>query len=121
MDLRAKFTLKLDSFLVGFLSIVYGVQILTHPFILETYAIYEIIREIFDINILGIAFVLLGAGELIGLIFDIAGLKRLSIRGLLFLWLLFLIAFVITPPANTIWILALSNVILAIGATVKEG
>ena len=121
MNLRLLITLKLDSLVVATTSILYGVQLMLYPHILQTYEIYAIIRDIFDNTAIGLAFVVLGLAKLLGIVFNNSLLKRVSIRGLLFLWLVFFIAFLISPPPNTVWIYSLTMVALATGSAFKEG
>lgn len=113
--------LKWDSIVLSISSILYGMQIILFPDILQTYRVYELIREIFDNRIIGTAFVLLGLMKLAGILTSNGKMKSLAIRGLLFVWLLFFISFLVTPPPNTVWVYALTMVALAIGASTKEG
>lgn len=121
MKMRSVLILKLDSIAVALGSILYGVQILLHPSIMETYKIYVLIRELFNNQVLGAFFILLGALKIIGIAINNKLMKRIAIRGLLFLWLLFFIAFIVTPPPNTVWVYAFLMVFLSVGTSVKEG
>lgn len=121
INFRQLFFIKLDSIVIAATSVLYGIQIVRHPFILETYKVYSLIRENFDNRVIGAAFILFGLGKLIGIAIRHKYLKLVCIRGLLFLWLLFFLAFMLTPPPNTVWVFALSMVVLAIGTTIKEG
>lgn len=121
VKMRSVLILKLDSIAVALGSILYGVQILLHPTIMETYKIYVLIRELFNNQVLGAFFILLGTLKIIGIAINNKLMKQIAIRGLLFLWLLFFIAFIITPPPNTVWVYAFLMVFLSVGASVKEG
>ena len=111
----------MDSLVVGLTSVLFGMQLILYPHILQTYKIYTLIREMFDNTIIGACFIVLGLGKIISVIFNIKVLKKISIRGLLFLWLVFFIAFLATPPPNTVWVYSLAMVILATASTFKEG
>lgn len=121
VKMRSVVILKLDSIAVALGSILYGVQILLHPSIMETYKIYVLIRELFNNQVLGAIFIFLGALKIIGIAINNKLMKQIAIRGLLFLWLLFFIAFIVTPPPNTVWVYAFIMVFLSVGASVKEG
>lgn len=121
MNLRLLITLKLDSFVVSLTSILFGMQLILYPHILQTYKIYTLIRELFDNTVIGLAFIILGLAKLIGIWLNNKFLKQFSIRGLLFLWLVFFIAFLISPPPNTVWVYSLAMVTLATGSAFKEG
>ena len=121
MKIRDIFILKMDSFILSFTSVLFGATIFLNPNILDIYKIYSLIRTIFDNKLIGLAFIILGIMKIVGIFIEAPKLKKIAIRGLLFLWLLFFIAFLISPPPNIIWVFALSEVILAIGASIKEG
>lgn len=121
MNLRLLITLKLDSFVVSLTSILFGIQLILYPHILQTYKIYTLIRELFDNTVIGMAFILLGLAKLLGIVLNNKLMKQVSIRGLLFLWLVFFIAFLISPPPNTVWVYSLAMVVLATGSAFKEG
>lgn len=114
------FIFKFDSVVLTVGSFLMGFSLFFFPSILGTYKVYEIIRDIFDNQIIGFAFMFLAMSKFLGILFNWRLVKKIALKGLLFLWLLFLISFLITPPANTIWILALVCVILALGGTIKE-
>lgn len=121
MNLRLLITLKLDSFVVASTSILYGLQLILYPNILQTYKIYTVIRDLFDNTAIGIAFMVFGLAKLLGIVINNSLLKKVSVRGLLFLWLVFFIAFLISPPPNTVWVYSLAMVVLATGSAFKEG
>ncbi len=112
--------LKWDSFVLSMGSIVYGIQLYSQPSILENYRVYDLIRRIFDNRIIGFLFIAFGLLKLVGLWKNNKLVKKVALRGLLFLWLLFMIAFIITPPPNTVWIMALICFALGLGIVVRE-
>ena len=121
MKLKLLIALKLDSFVVAMTSVLYGTQLILFPHILQTYKVYTLIRELFDNTAIGLAFIILGLLKIIGIIFNNRTIRHVSIRGLLFLWLVFFIAFLISPPPNTVWVYSLAMVILSTGSAYMEG
>ena len=120
MKLRDIFIFKFDSIVLVIASFLMGYSLFFFPSILGTYKVYEMIRNIFDNQVIGFAFMFLALSKFLGIVFNWRLVKKFALKGLLFLWLLFLISFLLTPPPNTIWILAVVCVILAIGGTIKE-
>lgn len=120
MKLRDIFIFKFDSIVLVIGSFLMGITLFSFPSILSTYRVYSMISNIFDNRVIGVAYMVLAICKLLGVIFNLRMFKKVSLKGLLFLWLLFLIAFLLTPPPNTIWILALICVVLAIGGIIKE-
>ena len=112
--------LKWDSLVLSGGSILYGIQLLMHPTILQEYKVYQLIREIFDHRVIGAIFIFLGISKIIGIVFDNRILKKMTMRGILFVWLLFMIAFRITPPPNTVWTTAFMAFMLGLGIIMKE-
>ena len=112
--------LKWDSFVLAIGSIVYGLQLYLQPTILQNYKVYELIRQIFDNRLIGFIFIFLGAVKLIGIWLNNEIVKKLAMRGLLFVWLLFMVSFIITPPPNTVWIMELMASSLGLGIIIRE-
>ncbi|MGX7077369.1 hypothetical protein [Globicatella sanguinis] len=105
-------TKKRASIILVVSSFLYGFQLMMHPEILDQYALYTMIRELFHGRHIGAVFVVLSLIKLFGLVKDNQIAKTISRTGLMFVWCLFLGAFLITPPPNTVWILALTMVLL---------
>ena len=112
--------LKRDSFILAISSIIYGLQLYLHPSILENFKVYQVIREMFDHRIVGVVFMAVGILKLIGIIINSPRIKYFAVRVLIFLWLLFMVSFIITPPPNTVWIMALTYASLGLGIITKE-
>ena len=112
--------LKWDSFVLSVGSILYGLQLYMYPSILQNYKVYDIIDEMFDHKSIGLLFMVAGLMKLIGILLNSPRLKFLSVRALIFLWLLFMVSFLITPPVNTIWIMAFMATTLGLGIIVRE-
>lgn len=112
--------LKWDSLVLAVGSMLYGIQLYVQPNILQDYKVYQLIREMFDNRFIGVVFIFLGISKIVGIVRSNRILKKYTMRGLLFVWLLFMIAFVITPPPNTIWIMAFIMFMLGLGIVIRE-
>lgn len=112
--------LKWDSFVLAVGSILYGLQLYIHPSILENFEVYQIIREMFDHKSIGLLFMVSGLMKLVGIVLNSPRIKFLSVRVLIFLWLLFMVSFLITPPPNTVWIMAFMATALGLGVIIRE-
>ena len=108
--------LKRASVIVIVVSFLYGMQLFRHPEILDQYRVYAMIRELFSGRQIGLVFVILALVKAYGVFTDSRFAKTISRTTLMFLWCLFLGAFLISPPPNTVWILAFVMVSL-IGMT----
>ena len=108
--------LKRASVIVIVGSFLYGMQLFRHPEILDQYRVYAMIRELFSGRQIGFAFVILALVKAYGVFTDSRFAKTISRTALMFLWSLFLGAFLISPPPNTVWVLAFVMVSL-IGMT----
>lgn len=108
--------LKRASVIVIAGSFLYGMQLFRHPEILDQYRVYAMIRELFNGRQIGIVFVMLSLVKAYGIITNSRFAKTTSRTALMFLWCLFLGAFLISPPPNTVWVLAFVMVSL-IGMT----
>ena len=115
-----KVILKWDSFVLAIGSILYGLQLYVYPSILENFAVYQVIREMFDHKSIGLLFMVAGLMKLVGIITNNSRIKFLSVRVLIFLWLLFMVSFLITPPQNTVWIMAFMALSLGLGIIIRE-
>ena len=111
--------LKWDSIVLGITSIVYGLTLYLNPGILKRYQLYQIIDKIFDIHSVAVAFVVLGAIKLIGVVINSKQLKRISIIWLTAFWSIFSVSFMMTPPTNTVWIFSLAMALIAFGIALK--
>ena len=108
--------LKRASVIVIVGSFLYGMQLFRHPEILDQYRVYAMIRELFSGRQIGSIFLILSLIKAYGVVTNSRFAKTISRTSLMFLWCLFLGAFLISPPPNTVWILAFVMVSL-IGMT----
>lgn len=113
--------LKWDSLILAFVSLIYGVQLLMYPGILQSYRVYKLIDGMFDQRFISITFIFLGVMKLLGVILNKRFIKRISLTSLSFLWMVFALSFLISPPPNTVWIFSLAMALLAFGIALKEG
>lgn len=112
--------LKWDSFVLAIGSVLYGLQLYLFPGILQTFKVYDIIDEMFDHKSIGLLFIVAGLMKLIGIALNSPRIKFLSVRALIFLWLMFMVSFLLTPPVNTIWIMAFMATTLGLGIIIRE-
>ena len=112
--------LKWDSFVLAVGSMLYGLQLYVYPSILENFTVYQVIREMFDHKSIGLLFMVAGLMKLVGIITNNSRIKFLTVRVLIFLWLLFMVSFLITPPQNTVWIMAFMALSLGLGIIIRE-
>lgn len=112
--------LKWNSLILSLVSAVYGLQLFLFPTILEDYQVYRLIRDIFDSHIVGMIFIVLGGMKFLGVLVNNKKLKKLSLFGLAFLWTLFGVSFLLSPPPNTVWIFSLCMALIAFGIGMQE-
>lgn len=112
--------LKWDSLVLGLVSFAYGLQLFLFPSILGNYQVYRLIRDIFDSHIVGMLFIVLGGMKFIGVLVNNSKLKKISLFGLAFLWTLFGVSFLFSPPPNTVWIFSLCMALTAFGIGMRE-
>lgn len=119
-DWRKIVSLRSDGVALSVFSMIYGITIYTFPTILETYQVYAMVRAVFDSHKIGALFIALGLAKLIGIAWDLKWLRMIALRILTFLWMFFLFAFIITPPPNSVWIMAMIFLYLIYEATKEE-
>ena len=112
--------LKWDSFVLSLATIAYGLQLFTHPKILESYEVYQLIDGMFDQRFISLVFVLLGFLKLVGILINNRKLKRVALSCLTGFWVLFAVSFLLSEPPNTIWIFSTSMALLSFGIALKE-
>lgn len=101
-------------------SFLYGLQIFLFPDILNNYRVYQIVSSLFDAHFVGSLFMILGILKIVGVAFNVPMIKKIALISLGFLWTLFGVSFLISPPPNTIWIFALCMALLSFGIGVQE-
>lgn len=107
------------SYLLSFGSFIYGLQLVVHPEILQTYRVYQRIRDIFDHRFIGLVFVVLGLVYAFGTIMRINRLKQFLLPLFTFIWTFFGLSFWLTEPPNTMWALSLIMALLSFGISLR--
>ena len=107
------------SYLLSFLSILYGWQLTAHPDILQTYRVYQRIRDVFDHRYIGVFFVFLGMLYTASTMLDWRKVKQLLLPVFSFIWTFFSFSFILTEPPNTVWAFTLGMALLSFGLSIR--
>ena len=107
------------SYLLALLSIVYGWQLTVHPDILQTYRVYQRIRDVFDHRFIGVFFVFLGVLYAASTVMDWRKVKQLLLPIFTFIWTFFGLSFILSEPPNTVGVLTLGIAILSFGISIR--
>lgn len=92
------------NFRLAVFSFIYGLWIHFNPDILIRYSIYELIESIVSYHFIGLIFIVVSSGLIIGSVLNKRGLRNFFSVLLTAIWTTFAISFFITPPINTIWL-----------------
>lgn len=112
--------LKWDALTVSFVASIYGIQLIASPQILDGYKAYDVISYLFNSKTFGIAFILLGVIKFYSIYTNNIKLKSITISLLGGLWIFFFTGFVLSPVANSLWVLPLAMFLLCVGIALKE-
>ena len=107
------------SYLLSLTSMAYGWKLVIHPEILQTYRVYQKIRDVFDHRFIGVFLLLLGASYAIATLFDFKKFKRLSLPVFSFIWTFFGFSFILSEPPNTVGILTLCVALMGFGVSLR--
>ena len=107
------------SYLLSLISMVYGWKLVVHPEILQTYRVYQKIRDVFDHRFIGVFFILLGASYAIATMLDFKRIKRLLLPVFSFIWTFFSFSFIVSEPPNTVGILSLCVALIGFGVSLR--
>ena len=107
------------SYLLSLTSMAYGFKLVIHPEILQTYKVYQKIRDVFDHRFIGVFLLLLGASYAIATMFDFKRIKRLLLPVFSFIWTFFSFSFILSEPPNTVGILTLCVALLGFGVSLR--
>ena len=107
------------SYLLAFLSVAYGFQLLLEPEIIGAYKTYERLRDSFGDNAVGLVFILLGILYFIATTFSIKKLRSFLLPIFSALWMFFSLSFRFADTSNTVWIFCLGMVALCIGISLR--
>lgn len=107
------------SYLLALTSIAYGWQLIVHPNILQTYRVYQKIRDVFDHRFIGVFFVVLGALYAIATMLNLKKVKRVALPVFSFIWTFFAFSFILSEPPNTVGILTLCVAFIGFGVSLR--
>lgn len=107
------------SYWLSLISIVYGWQLTIHPDILQTYRVYQRIRDVFDHRFIGVFFVLLGLLYTLATMLSWKKVKQLTLPTFTFIWTFFGLSFVLSEPPNTVGLLTLGIAMLSFGISLR--
>ena len=108
-----------NSYWLALISIAYGWQLIAHPNILQTYRVYQKIRDVFDHRFIGVFFVALGALYAIATMLNLKKVKRVALPVFSFIWTFFGFSFILSEPPNTVGILTLGVALLGFGISLR--
>lgn len=107
------------SHLLALTSIAYGWKLIVHPEILQTYKVYQKIRDVFDHRFIGVFLLLLGLTYAIATIFKFKKIKQILLPIFSFIWTFFSFGFILSEPPNTVGILTLSVALIGFGVSLR--
>lgn len=107
------------SHLLALTSIAYGWKLIVHPEILQTYRVYQKIRNVFDHRFIGVFLLLLGLAYAIATIFKFKKIKQILLPIFSFIWTFFSFSFILSEPPNTVGILTLSVALIGFGVSLR--
>ena len=107
------------SYLLALISMMYGWKLIIHPEILQTYEVYQKIRDVFDYRFIGVFLLLLGLAYAIATIFKFKKIKQILLPIFSFIWTFFSFSFILSEPPNTVGILTLSVALIGFGVSLR--
>ena len=107
------------SYLLSLTAMAYGWKLVIHPEILQTYRVYQKIRDVFDHRFIGVFLLLLGVSYAIATVFDFKRIKRLLLPIFSFIWTFFSFSFILSEPPNTVGILTLCVALIGFGVSLR--
>ena len=97
----------------------YGWKLVIHPEILQTYRVYQKIRDVFDHRFIGVFLLLLGASYAIATVFNFKRIKQILLPVFSFIWTFFSFSFILSDPPNTVGILTLCVALVGFGISLR--
>ena len=107
------------SYLLSLTSVAYGWKLIVHPEILQTYKVYQKVRDVFDHRFIGVFLLLLGVSYAIATVFDFKRIKRLLLPVFSFIWTFFSFSFILSEPPNTVGMLTLCVALIGFGISLR--
>lgn len=112
--------LKFDPLAVSLISVIYGINLIVFPDLVDYGEVYQVVNEIFNSFTFGTIFIILGSCLVIGTLLGCPKFRAFSLSTLVSIWTLFLFTVIFSGVPNTVWILSLAMVIFSFGVVVKE-
>ena len=107
------------SYLLALTSMAYGWKLIIHPEILQTYKVYQKIRDVFDHRFIGVFLLLLGMFYAIATVFNFRKIKQILLPIFSFIWTFFSFSFILSEPPNTVGILTLCVALIGFGVSLR--
>ena len=107
------------SYLLSLTSMSYGWKLVIHPEILQTYRVYQKIRDVFDHRFIGIFLLILGVSYMVATVFDFKKFKQILLPVFSFIWTFFSFSFILSDPPNTVGILTLCVALIGFGVSLR--
>lgn len=107
------------SYLLSLISIVYGWKLVIHPEILQTYRVYQKIRDVFDHRFIGVFFIALGLVYGLATMTNRKKIKQLLLPIFSFIWTFFSFSFILSDPPNTVGMLTLCVAFIGFGVSLR--
>ena len=97
----------------------YGWKLVIHPEILQTYRVYQKIRDVFDHRFIGVFLLILGVSYMVATVFDFKKFKQILLPVFSFIWTFFSFSFILSDPPNTVGILTLCVALIGFGVSLR--
>ena len=107
------------SYLLSLTSMSYGWKLVIHPEILQTYRVYQKIRDVFDHRFIGVFLLILGVSYMVATVFDFKKFKQILLPVFSFIWTFFSFSFILSDPPNTVGILTLCVALIGFGVSLR--
>ena len=107
------------SYLLSLTSMAYGWKLVIHPEILQTYRVYQKIRDVFDHRFIGVFFIALGLVYGLATMTNRKKIKQLLLPVFSFIWTFFSFSFILSEPPNTVWAFTLGMALLSFGLSIR--
>lgn len=107
------------SYLLSLTSMAYGWKLIVHPEILQTYKVYQKVRDVFDHRFIGVFLLLLGVSYAISTVFNFKRIKQILLPVFSFIWTFFSFSFILSDPPNTVGILTLCVALIGFGVSLR--
>ena len=107
------------SYLLALTSVAYGWKLVIHPEILQTYRVYQKIRDVFDHRFIGVFFIALGLLYGLATMTNRKKIKQLLLPVFSFIWTFFSFSFILSDPPNTVGMLTLCVAFIGFGISLR--